>query len=70
MRGDIEAGRSFAVFYLDEGRLVAAECVARPREFMMAKKLLALGASPDPARLVDEDVPVKELMRELVQQAS
>ena len=66
VRGDIDSGRSFAVFYLDQGRLVAAECVARPREFMLAKKLLAEGASPDPVLLADESIQARDLMKQLL----
>ena len=65
VRGDLEDSRSFAVFYLREGRLLAADCVARPREFMMTKKLLATGASPDPDLLADDSIAVPALMKQL-----
>jgi 3-phenylpropionate/trans-cinnamate dioxygenase ferredoxin reductase subunit len=31
---------SFALFYLKEGVLIAADCIARPKEFMVSKKLV------------------------------
>jgi 3-phenylpropionate/trans-cinnamate dioxygenase ferredoxin reductase subunit len=42
MRGSAEGGieASFALFYLREGVLIAADCVARPKEFMVSKKLI------------------------------
>jgi 3-phenylpropionate/trans-cinnamate dioxygenase ferredoxin reductase subunit len=42
MRGSAEGGveASFALFYLKEGVLIAADCVARPKEFMVSKKLI------------------------------
>ena len=33
VRGDRDAGRSFAAFYLKEGKLISADCVNRPQEF-------------------------------------
>jgi 3-phenylpropionate/trans-cinnamate dioxygenase ferredoxin reductase subunit len=40
LRGD-PATRSFAAFYLDNGRLLAVDAVNSPREFAAAKKLVA-----------------------------
>lgn len=42
LRGSVEGEdeASFAVFYLKEGVLIAADCVARPKEFMICKKLI------------------------------
>ncbi|MEM6583494.1 MAG: FAD-dependent oxidoreductase [Pseudomonadota bacterium] len=52
----------FAVFYLCEGRLIALDAINSPAEFMVAKKLIAAEASPDPAALEDVDVPLKSLL--------
>jgi 3-phenylpropionate/trans-cinnamate dioxygenase ferredoxin reductase subunit len=60
IRGDQES-RSFAVFFLDDGRLTAAYAINSPREFMLSKKLIALGARPDPSLLRDTSVPFKEI---------
>lgn len=62
LRGDPESGRQFSAFYLREGQLIAADSVARPQDFMFAKKLIAAGATPDRAQLADADVPLKELV--------
>ncbi|MEW6166468.1 MAG: FAD-dependent oxidoreductase [Pseudomonadota bacterium] len=61
VRGDPAAQRSFAVFYLKEGRIIAADAISRPQEFMLAKKLVAAGARIDPAQLGDESVALKTL---------
>ena len=50
IRGDPES-RSFALFFLDEGRLTSVYAVNSPREFMLSKKLIAMNARPDPALL-------------------
>ena len=55
-------GRAFAAFYLKDGRLIAADAVSRPQDFMFAKKLVAMAASVDPAQLADESVPLKNLV--------
>jgi len=60
VRGDLNS-RSFAAFYLKGGKLIAADAVNRPQDFMFAKKLVAAGAQIDPLRLADEAVPLKEL---------
>jgi len=61
VRGNPDQGRSFAVFYLREGTLLAVDAVNRAPEFMMSKQLIAERARLDPARLRDERVAVKDL---------
>ncbi|MEX0828345.1 MAG: oxidoreductase C-terminal domain-containing protein, partial [Haliea sp.] len=61
VRGDPAAGRSFAVFYLKDGVLIAVDAINRAPEFMMAKMLTAKKAVLDPARIADERIGVKEI---------
>ncbi|MAM94452.1 FAD-dependent oxidoreductase [Parvibaculum sp.] len=61
VRGDPATGRSFAVFYLKDGVLVAVDAVNRAPEFMMAKMLTQKKATLDPARIRDESINVKEI---------
>lgn len=61
VRGDPETGRSFAVFYLKDGVLVAVDAVNRAPEFMMSKMLTQKKAQLDPARIRDESINVKEI---------
>lgn len=61
VRGNPDAGRSFAVFYLREGALIAVDAVNRAPEFMMSKQLIAERAKIDPARLGDESVAMKDM---------
>ena len=61
VRGDPATQRNFAVFYLKDGKLIAADTVSRPQDFMFAKKLVAEGARIDPAQLADESVALKTL---------
>lgn len=60
LRGD-PAQRNFSAFYLRQGKVVAADAVSRPQEFMIAKKLVAARLEVDAARLADESQPLKEL---------
>lgn len=54
LRGDPSTERSFAAFYLREGRLIAVDTVSQPQVFMQAKKLVAARvAVPDPRKLQD-----------------
>ncbi len=61
LRGDLNA-RAFAAFYLKEGRLIAADTMGRPQDFMFAKKLVAMRAVVDPQQLADETVSLKTLL--------
>lgn len=61
IRGSVE-NRSFAAFYLKEGRLLAVDCVNRPAEFMAAKRMVAARVQLAPADLVDESIPIKQLL--------
>lgn len=61
MRGDPDT-RSFSMFYLRDGTVIAADSVNRAKDFMMAKKLVAGHSRPDPAQLADEDVPLNTLL--------
>lgn len=54
VRGDSRQGRSFSVFYLAGGRLRAVDCVNRPKDFMLGKKLIATAAEIPPDVLADE----------------
>ncbi|KQP45635.1 pyridine nucleotide-disulfide oxidoreductase [Pseudorhodoferax sp. Leaf274] len=54
--------RSFIAFYLRAGRVVAAEAVNRPQDFMVAKRLVAASAPALPQVLADESQPLKGLL--------
>lgn len=62
LRGDPSTQRAFAAFYIGDGKLIAADTVSRPAEFMIAKKLVAARAPVDPAQLADENFPLKNLI--------
>jgi 3-phenylpropionate/trans-cinnamate dioxygenase ferredoxin reductase subunit len=61
VRGDL-SGRSFAIFYLLEHHLIAADVVNRATDFTAIKKLVALRERADPAALADEAIPIKSLL--------
>ena len=61
VRGDPRS-RKFAVFYLQQGRLVAVDAINSPADFMVSKKLIGAAVKPDAAKLEDPDVPLKSLL--------
>lgn len=63
LRGDPADGRSFACFYLADGRLIAADCVNRPQEFMFSKRAIIQELSLDPVLLADPETPLASLLR-------
>lgn len=60
MRGD-PASRKFSLVYLREGRVIALDCVNNTRDYAQGRKLVVEGISPDPRKLGDAEVPLKEL---------
>jgi 3-phenylpropionate/trans-cinnamate dioxygenase ferredoxin reductase subunit len=62
IRGDRYHGRSFVAWYLKKGKLLAADCINRPKEFVVAKQLLVKGLDVDPLKLADESIDVKALL--------
>ena len=60
LRGD-PAARSFAVYYLAGGRLIAVDSINSPREFLQGKKLVAAGLRIDADRLRDPRTDVMTL---------
>lgn len=60
MRGN--PGRaSFALFYLAEKKLIAADCINRPQEFLMAKRALLEKVEIDEDKLCDESLKAKDI---------
>jgi 3-phenylpropionate/trans-cinnamate dioxygenase ferredoxin reductase component len=57
----IPESRSFVVFYLRDGRVIAADVVNRVADFNVAKKLVVERRALDPADLADESRPLKDL---------
>lgn len=60
IRGDIEGSRSFAAFYLKDGKLLAVDAINKPKEFMMCRKMLADGAAVDASKLADDAIDIKD----------
>ena len=59
VRGD-RANRSFSVCYLRGGELIALDAVNSPKDYRAARKLIAERARPDPVRLADPAVALKD----------
>jgi 3-phenylpropionate/trans-cinnamate dioxygenase ferredoxin reductase subunit len=59
IRGDREGSRSFVAWYLKQGQLLAADCINRPKEFLVAKQLLSREITVDPIKLADESLDPK-----------
>ncbi|MFZ4071385.1 MAG: NAD(P)/FAD-dependent oxidoreductase [Caulobacterales bacterium] len=62
VRGSMEA-KSFAVFYLRAGQLLAVDAINRPAEYAAGKILIQRGARVDAARLSDESIAMKTFLQ-------
>jgi 3-phenylpropionate/trans-cinnamate dioxygenase ferredoxin reductase subunit len=60
MRGD-PATRSFSLVYLNQGQVIALDCVNMVRDYVQGRALVVDRARPDPARLADTEIPLKTL---------
>lgn len=60
LRGD-PAARSFSIVYLKEGRVIALDCVNATKDYVQGRKLILGGCVPDPSKLADPAIPLKEL---------
>lgn len=60
LRGDPKT-RSFSVIYLKQGKVIALDCVNAARDYVQGRKLVVEGLSPEPAKLADTAVQLKEL---------
>jgi 3-phenylpropionate/trans-cinnamate dioxygenase ferredoxin reductase component len=60
LRGDPKT-RSFSVVYLKQGKVLALDCVNAVKDYVQGKKLVVEGLSPDPAKLADASILLKDL---------
>jgi 3-phenylpropionate/trans-cinnamate dioxygenase ferredoxin reductase subunit len=59
LRGN-PATRSFSACYLHDGELIALDAINNPKDYMAARKLIVERARPDPARLADSAIALKD----------
>ncbi|MFD1796504.1 pyridine nucleotide-disulfide oxidoreductase [Paracoccus aurantiacus] len=57
-----EGAQSGSVWYYAQDRLIAVDALNDARAYMVGKRLIEAGRSPDPARVGDPSTPVKELL--------
>lgn len=60
LRGNPEQG-AFALYYLLDGLLVAADTINRPQDFIFARKMI--GSPVNPEQLKDESVSLQTLLK-------
>jgi len=61
VRGD-PASRAFSVCYLKRGELIAVESVNHIKDQMAARKLIPARARPDPAKLANDSIALKDTL--------
>ncbi len=64
IRGIPEPGASFSAWYFRNGGLLAVDAVNDAAAYATGTKLLKLGARPDPDRLKDSSVSLKEILQQ------
>ena len=57
IRGDMDS-ESFSAWYFQDEKLLAADCVSSPKDFMIAKKLLIAGTSPSKEAVANVKTPL------------
>lgn len=61
IRGDLQNSKSFVAFYFKNKQLIAADCINRPLEFMISKRIINDNIQIDPAHFADESIDLKQL---------
>lgn len=61
VRGDINK-RSFAIFYMNNENMIASDCINRPAEHMMSRKIISERIIIDKLKLEDDSIPIKEII--------
>ena len=61
LRGD-PAARRFSLVYLRQGRVIALDCVNAVKDYVQGRALVMDRARPDPARLADPRIALKDVM--------
>lgn len=61
IRGSM-ADKKFSACYLRDGMFVSCTTVNNAKDFLQSKKLIAAKVKPDPAKLADANIPLKDLM--------
>lgn len=51
-----------SVWYYQDGRLIAVDALNDPRAYMVGKRLIEAGKTPDPARVADSATVLKDLL--------
>lgn len=64
VRGAPES-RSFSVIYLREGKVIALDCINAPRDFVLGKKLVTVGARVAVADLADRNHDLAKIPAEI-----
>lgn len=54
--------RSFAVFYMKDNYMIASDCINRPGEHMMSRKIISDKIMVEKKRLSDDSIPIKEVI--------
>lgn len=60
-RGDSQS-KNFSVWYFNNDKLLAADCINNPKEFMQAKQLLAKNCAITTEQVADTDFDLKSLL--------
>jgi 3-phenylpropionate/trans-cinnamate dioxygenase ferredoxin reductase component len=63
-RGSVTS-ESFSFIYYRKGRLIAADCVNNPIDFMGIKQVLAKGVNVPADEIVDAETPIRQMLADL-----
>lgn len=61
LRGD-PTTRSFSVVYLQDGRVIAIDCVNAVKDYVQGRAMVSSGATPNISDLCNSEIPLKELV--------
>lgn len=62
VRQNQSAKSALVVWYFKQDHLIAADCINSPKEFMLAKQLIARNIAVTPEQLIDPEIDLAELL--------
>ena len=62
VRGELGGADGFVIFYFKDHRLIAADCVNRPKEFMVCKRIIKEGIVVATEKLLDESLQPRQFL--------
>jgi 3-phenylpropionate/trans-cinnamate dioxygenase ferredoxin reductase subunit len=63
IRGSLESGRKFSAYYFKDKKFIAVDAINNPKDFMLSKRALIKGLTPDPEKLLNTNLNIQDIFK-------